>query len=546
MKKLKIGILVGALVTSLLLPAGTSVQAADSTAVHYGTVQMTWNQLYGNDNFDAITSATVNFKDRIENAVAAENGSGGTDFTGVKNVPVLVTDEVYQEYQKNKDNLDAKTVSEAAKLASEVTYSDKVPSWYITLDKNGYEGITSDVFKKSQGNKVTEVAVASATIEAPSAWGDYCVQITEATQKYLGTGRTFSGEIGFSNLLGATVTAEKNGVKKVYTLGYMENLWTATYEFSFRIAKDSEMVHMGNSTNYKQFAGIEGSTIQALTYYTTDGIYNFDLSGSSLKVKNQIPASKSVSGDTKVAIAEDGSLSVKIDSSKLPGKFTLESVGRSNGHGNTNVEAGSYSYKNGVLKITADGVTAAGGVGSYEAVFTDQSGQYVDAEFAFEVLEKGTVITPEVKKGSVYTVGNYKYKVTQVAGEKTGTVTVTQTAKNGTSITIPKTVKIEGTTYKVTAIAANAFKGNTKATKITIGANVSSIGKNAFYNCKNIKTVTLQTTKLTTSNVGSGAFSKLGASNYKKVTVKAPSSKLKAYKTLLTKKGLSSKAKITK
>jgi hypothetical protein len=46
--------------------------------------------------------------------------------------------------------------------------------------------------------------------------------------------------------------------------------------------------------------------------------------------------------------------------------------------------------------------------------------------------------------------------------------------------------------------------------------------------------------------VKSKAFSKLGAANYKKVTVKVPSSKLKAYKSLLTKKGLSKKAKIKK
>jgi hypothetical protein len=342
----------------------------------------------------------------------------------------------------------------------------------------------------------------------------------------------------------------------------MENLWTATYEFSFRIAEDSEMVHMGNSTNYKQFAGIEGSTIKALTYYTTDGIYSFDLSASNLKVKEQVPAGKTVSGDAQVAISEDGSLSVNIDASKLPGNYALESVGLSNGHGNTNVSEGSYSYENGVLKITEEGVTAVGGAGSYEAVFVDQSGQYVNVEYAFTALEKGSAVdttpsdtTPSgstsatgttVTKGSVQTVGNYKYKVTRVAGSKTGTVTVTGIVKKGTSISVPKTVKIEGKTYQVTAIAAEAFKGNTKVTKITIGANVSSIGKNAFYNCKNVKTVTIQSTKLTSNSVKAGAFSKLGASNYKKVTVKVPASKLKAYKQFLTKKGLSSKATITK
>ena len=48
-----------------------------------------------------------------------------------------------------------------------------------------------------------------------------------------------------------------------------------------------------------------------------------------------------------------------------------------------------------------------------------------------------------------------------------------------------------GTTYKVTSIAANAFKNNKKISKVVIGNNIVSIGKNAFAGCKKLTSVTL-------------------------------------------------------
>ena len=45
------------------------------------------------------------------------------------------------------------------------------------------------------------------------------------------------------------------------------------------------------------------------------------------------------------------------------------------------------------------------------------------------------------------------------------------------------TVVIEDYTFKVTSIAANAFKGDSDIKKLTIGANVTTIGKNAFFKC---------------------------------------------------------------
>lgn len=141
--------------------------------------------------------------------------------------------------------------------------------------------------------------------------------------------------------------------------------------------------------------------------------------------------------------------------------------------------------------------------------------------------------------------------------------------KNAASVSIPSAVTINKVVYQVTAIKANAFKGNkklkkvkipasvkiigdnafmncTSLTSVVIPAKVTKIGKKAFYNCKKLKSITIKTTKLTTKKVGSKAFTKAGSSSYKKLKVKVPAKKLSAYKKLLKKKGLSPKVKVRK
>ena len=113
----------------------------------------------------------------------------------------------------------------------------------------------------------------------------------------------------------------------------------------------------------------------------------------------------------------------------------------------------------------------------------------------------------------------------------------TPTKKTCTTAAIPDTVKIGKKTYKVTSIAANAFKGCSKLKKVTIGKNVTKIGKKAFYGCKNLKTIKINTTKLTKKSVGSKAFAKINA----KAVVTVPKNKLKAYKTILKGAGLNGK-----
>ena len=184
--------------------------------------------------------------------------------------------------------------------------------------------------------------------------------------------------------------------------------------------------------------------------------------------------------------------------------------------------------------------------------------------------------------GKTVTSGKDSYKVT-----KQGTaVAFVKTKSKSKTITIPATVKVGNTTYKVTSIAANALKGNKKLTKVTIGKNVTSIGKGAFQNCTALTKITVPDKvtsigdlafsgckKMTTVTLGKG-LKKIGKETFKgnsklssitikstalksvgkdalkgiqsNAKIKVPAKKLSAYKKLLKNKGQGKKVKITK
>lgn len=155
---------------------------------------------------------------------------------------------------------------------------------------------------------------------------------------------------------------------------------------------------------------------------------------------------------------------------------------------------------------------------------------------------KKPVVKP-AKKGKKLT--GSKGAIYKVTSDKKGSPTVEYSAAakgaKGT-ITIPAQVTIKGVTYKVTSVGASACRNRAGITKVIIGKNVTKIGNRVFSGCKKLKKVTIKTTKLTESTVGSNAF--LGISSG--VVVKVPESKVKAYRKLFKKKGISDGATITK
>ena len=91
-----------------------------------------------------------------------------------------------------------------------------------------------------------------------------------------------------------------------------------------------------------------------------------------------------------------------------------------------------------------------------------------------------TCKVPALKK-ITYKKGNLKYTVVTDSVDGNGTVCVAGMVKQKSSVTIPKTVKLESYNYKVVQIAPKAFYKKSKLKKITIqSTTIKSIGKNAF------------------------------------------------------------------
>ena len=149
--------------------------------------------------------------------------------------------------------------------------------------------------------------------------------------------------------------------------------------------------------------------------------------------------------------------------------------------------------------------------------------------------------TEYLKKGRKFTgADNNQYKVTCADG-KTFTVVYLKPKKGvkGT-VNIPDSITVNHVTYKVTEIAANAFKKNKKIRKVVIPSGIEKIGKQAFYGCKNLKNITVKTTKLTKKRVGSKAFSGIHA----KAAIKVPKKKLSAYRKMLKARGVAKKENV--
>ena len=98
--------------------------------------------------------------------------------------------------------------------------------------------------------------------------------------------------------------------------------------------------------------------------------------------------------------------------------------------------------------------------------------------------------------GDKKTINKATYKIT-ASTKATRTVAVTSVAKQTKKVTIPSTVKINGTKYKVTAIKAGAFK-NAKKSLRTINItskNIKTVNKKAFSGLTSKTTVRIAKTQ---------------------------------------------------
>ena len=102
--------------------------------------------------------------------------------------------------------------------------------------------------------------------------------------------------------------------------------------------------------------------------------------------------------------------------------------------------------------------------------------------------------------GSEISASGATYKV----NDEDSVTLINGAGKNTSTYSIPATVVIDSKTYKVTTIKSGAFKNNKKLTTLKGGANLTSIGNEAFMGCKKLKNVKLASSKI--KSIGTKAF----------------------------------------
>ncbi|MGN0360621.1 MAG: leucine-rich repeat protein, partial [Hominisplanchenecus sp.] len=142
------------------------------------------------------------------------------------------------------------------------------------------------------------------------------------------------------------------------------------------------------------------------------------------------------------------------------------------------------------------------------------------------------------EKGKTYSVGLAYYRVTEFSETEKTVTYVKPKRKNLKTITIPSSVKIEGVTFQVTAIADKACWKNGKLSKVIVGRNVKVIGKSAFAGDRKLKSMIVKSMSL--KKVGKSALKGIHAGC--RITV--GKKQLKKYTKLFRGKGQKASVKV--
>ncbi|WP_408070150.1 Ig-like domain-containing protein [Butyrivibrio sp. JL13D10] len=156
------------------------------------------------------------------------------------------------------------------------------------------------------------------------------------------------------------------------------------------------------------------------------------------------------------------------------------------------------------IKAAQDAIAAAKTAGATDAQLksaNDKVAKAVEAkkaadEAAKKAADGSAKDTPAPVNTELKDAAGATFKVTNATAGSAEVAYVAPADKNAKSATIPDTITdASGNVYKVTSIPANAFK-KSKATKVTIGANIKDIDPKAFKGSK-VKTIVVKGTKLT-------------------------------------------------
>lgn len=377
----------------------------------YGTDSLTYAELYSMEadsaaDIDAVSSATTGKNNIFTNADSTDPVEGeGYQINGVKNMGVAVDAAQYAEAE----------VLEAAGALTAVKDNGYTNAASITLSENAatapavYKPLNSD---GSYGALVAEtkatVDSANLQIETSSRWGDYLLKVMETDTKYLRNDRNTGWPVG-ENILGAIVTATKDGQTMNVGMKHLQNIWVQPYEIAFTL------------TDSDQFAALEGATVTKITYIVPEGTYVYNFTEDNFIKPQYDDAELSASfNDEKTSVTITG----------IPDelKDVAINIYQNKGHGQKTMIATGATPVDGVVALD-EGASVDDTV-TYTVQIT--SSNYADLQTtvtAAEPVEPGEGEQELNGEATVQTFG-YTAKVTVVYDPATGKITAVR--DNGT------------------------------------------------------------------------------------------------------------------
>ena len=347
---------------------------------------------------DSVSSATLN-KTRTSSLVGGSYhvSQGGEDITGIV-FPVKVPEGMDLSKFKQVTDSDSVTISVTNRgQTKETTYTGKDAlfenasySYYVLSEAPAYyKEATVDAsgnvsFGKVQGT-VNKVSGVTGEFKTTSKYGDYQLNLD---------GITFD-----TDEISAVVFSTKEGHD--YGMRHLENVWKG-HKIAWCTGFTTS-VH-GCPTSSAHYAQMMGETIDKVTYYTTNGIYEMDLDDIYVSVKT----SATLSVDN--AFVKSGE--TKVNFENLPSDFDAE----------YSVEGLDAKVENGVLKFN----NAA--KGKYTLVVKDKKGKYADMSADFMLQTEDMPATYNAEKTALVTAEGFKAEDLQEYVKS-----ITSVSVNGTS-----------------------------------------------------------------------------------------------------------------
>lgn len=462
---------------------------------------------------DATTSAT---KTKTKSTLA--NGSYHADNTGehISGITYPVKIKVGTDLSKLTKITDTSKVSITVNMkGKEITteYKGKdalfesadysyyvlstAPAYYKELTVNE-DGTYS--FGKTTATEKTVEGAAIEKFKTSSKYGDY--QLNLNFDKVAD-----SDQISGNTKVLAAVITTTDGTQ--YGLRHVENIWKGT-EFAWGTGFTTQS--HGCPISGEHYASMMGKTIDAVTYYTENGVVKYDIDDTYVPYKFDTSA-------FKVENADVTSGSAKVTVPTLPEAYDAEYAVE----GLTNV-----SVENGTLKYNATGVKP----GQYTLNVTDKSSKYVPFSTSFTLTTDNVVAAynNDVKAPALVAAkdvqaddfANFVKNIQKVSvnGKEyaaSGKGAVKLINADGTLVTTADALKAEGT-YNIVVTAT----GYNKTLEFT-------------YTNKSDTTATKPSAATTaTKPAATTTATKPAVKPVKKVTVKKQTAKVKAGKKKLT------------